>query len=90
MSEYRFRLYVNGNTGAGESAQINLREICRSRLAGGYVLEIVDLALEPERAEADAVVATPTLILLSPPPVRRVIGDLSERRLVLRGLGLDD
>jgi circadian clock protein KaiB len=90
LSEYRFRLYVNGSTRAGERARANLREICSSRLADGYVLEIIDLASDPERAEADAVVATPTLILLSPSPERRIIGDLSERRLVLRRLGLDD
>lgn len=88
MSDYRLRLYVNGQSRAGERALANLKQICDAHLAGRYVLEVVDLVAAPEQAEADAVLATPTLILLAPEPRRRVVGDLSDQRLVLQGLGL--
>ena len=64
----------------------NLRRICEDELDGRYELEIIDVQEKPEAAESDRVLATPTLIKALPPPLRRVIGDLSDREKVLLGL----
>lgn len=77
-SNHRFTLYVTGRTRRSERASTNLRELCRTRLPeGSYDIEVVDVLEHPSRAETDRVIATPTVIRTSPPPRRRVIGDLS-------------
>lgn len=63
-----------------------MRRICDEELHGEYDLEIIDVLDRPEAAETDRVLATPTLIKQLPPPLRRVIGDLSDRDKVLLGL----
>ena len=75
----QFRLYV-GRTGADE-AQKHVDEICRL-LGEKCEVEVVDTIAEPERAEQDNVLATPTLIRLDPLPERRVLGGLSEAQRV--------
>jgi len=64
----------------------NLRRICDEDLNGQYALEIIDVLEQPEVAETDRILATPTLIKQLPPPLRRVIGDLSDKDKVLLGL----
>ena len=63
-----------------------MRRICEEELKGEYELEIIDVLEQPEAAETDRILATPTLIKQLPPPLRRVIGDLSDRDKVLLGL----
>jgi circadian clock protein KaiB len=77
---------VAGKTMRAEQAIANLRKICREDLDGRYELEIIDVVEFPEKAEADRILATPTLIKQLPPPLRRVIGDLSDKEKVLLGL----
>lgn len=86
--KYLLKLYVTGTSSRAEQAIENLRRICAEDLAGEYVLEIIDVAQHPEAAERDKVLATPTLIKQLPPPLRRVIGDLSDRDKVILGLEL--
>ena len=86
--EYRLRLFIAGTSPRSQRTIENLSRICRARLAGRYALEIVDIYQQPELAEADQVVAAPTLLKLEPLPVRRIIGDLSDESRVLRGLGV--
>lgn len=75
---HRFTLYVTGRTQRSERASVNLRELCDDRLpAGSYEIEVIDVLDDPSRAEADRVIATPTVIRNAPLPRRRVIGDLS-------------
>ena len=62
--------------------------MCESDLSGRYELEIIDVLEHPEKAEQDKILATPTLIKQLPPPLRRVIGDLSDSEKVLLGLEL--
>ena len=62
--------------------------MCESDLSGRYELEIIDVLAHPEKAEQDKILATPTLIKQLPPPLRRVIGDLSDSEKVLLGLEL--
>ena len=68
------------------AAVANLRRICEEELEGQYDLEIIDVLEFPELAEDERILATPTLIKSLPPPLRRVIGDLSNKEKVLLGL----
>lgn len=80
------RLYVTGKTARAEQAIANLRRICEDDLRGRYELEIIDVLQKPQLAEDEKILATPTLIKRLPPPLRRVIGDLSNKERVLLGL----
>ncbi|HTE45157.1 MAG TPA: circadian clock KaiB family protein [Gemmatimonadaceae bacterium] len=80
------KLYVTGTSARAETAIGNLRRICEQDLGGAYQLEIIDVLEHPQLAEDDKVLATPTLIKQLPPPLRRVIGDLSDKDKVLLGL----
>jgi circadian clock protein KaiC len=83
-----FRLYVV-NEGPGSARAIaNLSAICKTHLPDNHQIEIVDLLQDPRRVLTDKIVATPTLIKLSPAPVQKIIGDLSEEAKVLLALGL--
>ena len=77
------RLYVAGNAPNSNRAVANLRAICDGHFASGHELEIVDLLLHPQRALADGIIVTPTLLKLMPLPIRRMIGDLSDTSNVL-------
>jgi len=90
MSSYRFRLFVTGETGRSHQAADNLRELCETRVAGLYELEVIDVLDHPERAEEDKIIATPTVIRLVPLPLKRVIGDLSDLELAAMAFDLPD
>jgi circadian clock protein KaiB len=79
---------VTGKSPRAETAIQNLRRICEEDLGGEYELEIIDVLEDPDAAEEDKVLATPTLIKQLPPPLRRVIGDLSNKEKVLLGLNV--
>lgn len=85
--EYHLRLFVAGNTPRSQRTIVNLRRLCNEHL-GSVALEIVDIYQQPELAVQDQVVAAPTLVKLAPSPLRRIIGDLSDKPRVLRGLDL--
>ena len=86
LSSYLLKLYVTGKTPRTEKAIANLRRICEEDLHGQYELQIIDVLQNPQLAEDEKILATPTLIKRLPPPLRRVIGDLSDRDKVLLGL----
>jgi circadian clock protein KaiB len=86
---WELRLYIHGRTPSADQAIANLERICEAHLPGRWSLEIVDLSEAPERADEDQILAVPTLVRRSPPPPRRVIGDLSLTEQVLRGLEID-
>jgi circadian clock protein KaiB len=81
------RLYVAGNAPNSLRAILNARAICDRHFASAHELEIVDLLEDPRRALDDGIIVTPTLIKLSPLPVQRVIGDLSDTKQLLLTLG---
>ena len=85
---YRLRLYVSGMTPRSTLAFANIKEICEERLKGLYVLEVIDIYQQPVLAEGDQIIAVPTLLKKLPLPLRRLIGDLSDRERVLIGLDL--
>jgi circadian clock protein KaiB len=86
LPNYLLKLYVTGTSPRAEVAIANLRRICEQELRGEYELEIIDVLQHPQVAEDDKILATPTLIKQLPPPLRRVIGDLSDKTKVLLGL----
>ncbi len=88
MATYALKLYVTGQTPRSERAIANLQLICENQLQGQYHLIIVDVLKDPGLAEEEKIIATPTLIKELPPPLRRLIGDLSDSTEVLSGLDI--
>jgi circadian clock protein KaiB len=80
------RLYVAGNAPNSLRAIANAKAICNEHFASRHEIEIVDLLKHPRRAVADGIIVTPTLLKLSPLPVQRVIGNLSDTDQVLLAL----
>jgi circadian clock protein KaiB len=87
-SIFKFRLFVAAGTLNSNQAVFNLNAICRAHLAGRHEIEIVDVVREPKRALAEDIRMTPTLIKLSPNPIRKIVGTLSQTQRVLDTLGL--
>jgi circadian clock protein KaiB len=88
MSKYLLKLYITGQTARSERAIANLRQICGTALGNDYELVIIDILERPQLAEEQRILATPTLIREFPLPVRRVIGDLSDKEKLLLALDL--
>jgi circadian clock protein KaiB len=85
---YVLRLCVSGMTPRSRDALINLKQICDAYLDGHYQLEVIDLYQQPALAAAHQIIATPTLLKSYPPPLRRLIGDLSDTEATIRRLGI--
>lgn len=86
---WRLRLYVAGQSPKCLNAFVNLRNLCEEHLPGRYQIEVVDLVEHPGLAQADNVLAVPTLVCNAPPPRRKLTGDLSDTVRVLGQLGLE-
>ena len=87
-SEFVLRLYVTGTTARSTRAVANLRQLCEQHLTDRYELEVIDIYQQPELAAREQLVALPTLIKRMPLPLRRLVGDLSNRQRLLAGLDL--
>ena len=85
---WELRLYVAGKTARSVAAFRNLTSLCEEHLQGRYRIEVVDLLVHPQLAKGDQIVAIPTLVRKIPPPIRRIIGDLSNVERTLVGLQL--
>lgn len=85
---YVLKLYVAGNTPNSVRALSTLKNILEQEFEGVYALKVIDVLKNPQLAEEDKILATPTLSKILPPPVRKIIGDLSDRERVLIGLDL--
>ena len=88
MGKPLLRLYITGQTPRSVRAIANLRRVCEQELEGQYEIAIIDVLERPQLAEDEKILATPTLIKELPPPLRRVIGDLSDTERILLGLDL--
>jgi circadian clock protein KaiB len=86
--DYVLRLFVTGTTPRSTRSIINVRNFCDRFLEGHYELEVVDIYQQPMLARCEQIVAAPTLIKKLPLPMRRIIGDMSNRDRVLVGLDL--
>lgn len=85
---FKFRLYIAADALNSVQAVANLTQFCSEHLFDRHEIEIVDVFREPRRALADGVLMTPTLIKLSPLPVKRIVGTLSQSLTVSQALGL--
>jgi circadian clock protein KaiB len=83
----RLRLYVAGSAPNSLRAIKNITAICEAHFGAAYHLEIVDMIVQPARAQADAVIVTPTLLKLAPTPTQRVVGNLDDTVHLLVLLG---
>ena len=88
LTKYKFRLYIAGDAPNSAQAQDNLMMLCETYLPDKYEIEVVDVFKVPMLALKDNVLMTPTLLKLSPLPVRRIVGALSQMQTVLDTLGL--
>jgi circadian clock protein KaiB len=83
---FHFRLYVAGQTPKSMTAIKNLTDLCDAHLPGRHRIEVLDLAENPELAAQDQIIAIPTLVRSLPPPLKRMIGTLSDPEKFLIGL----
>ena len=88
MRQAILKLYVTGRTGRSERAIANLRRINEKQLGGNFEIVVIDVLENPKLARNEKIIATPTLIKELPPPMRRIIGDLSDTDNVLLGLDI--
>lgn len=85
---WELRLYVAGHTPKSITAFNNLKKICEENMPGKYHIEVIDLLKNPQLARGDQIIAVPTLVRRLPPPLKKIIGDLSNTLRVLVGLDL--
>ncbi|MFP5351816.1 MAG: circadian clock KaiB family protein [Actinomycetota bacterium] len=81
------KLYVTGTTSRAIEARRKTSEIVEHFLSD-CELEVIDILERPDLAERDRIIATPTIVRVSPAPIRKVIGDISDPHTLLNGLGL--
>jgi len=82
------RLYIAGQTPNSVVAIANLKKICEEKLHGKYRIEVIDLQKKPQLAKGEQIIAIPTLVRRLPPPVKKIIGNLSKTESVIVGLDL--
>lgn len=85
---WELKLYIAGKTLKSETALRNLHKYCEEYLEGKYKIEVIDLLVKPQLAEGDQIFAVPTLVKKVPEPIRKIIGDLSNKEKVLVGLNI--
>ena len=85
---WQLRLYTAGQSPKSMTAFANLKQLCEEHLKGRYTIEVIDLSQHPQLAAGDQIVAIPTLVRKLPPPLRRIVGDLSNTERTLVGLQL--
>ena len=85
---WELKLYVAGKTQKSVVALKNLQKYCEEYLEGKYRIEVIDLLKKPQLAEGDQIFAVPTLVRKVPEPMRKIIGDLSDKEKVLVGLNI--
>ncbi len=86
--KYLLRLYITGMTPRSTQAIARIKAICEEHLSGRYELDVIDIYQQPTLAKGEQIIATPTLIKKLPLPLRRIVGDLSNKERVLLGLDL--
>ena len=85
---WELRLYIAGQTPKSILALTNITNYCEEHLDGRYSIEVIDLLKNPQLAEGDQIFAIPTLVRKLPEPIRKIIGDLSNKEKVLVGLNI--
>lgn len=85
---YLLRLYITAQTPNSTRALANIKRLCQEELEDSCELEVIDILQKPHLAEEDKIIAVPTLVKKLPSPIRRLVGDLSDREKVLLGLDI--
>jgi circadian clock protein KaiB len=85
---WQLRLYIAGMSPNSVAAIANLKKICEDQLKGKYRIEVIDLLEKPQLAKGDQIIAIPTLVRRLPPPVKKIIGNLSKAERALVGLDI--
>ena len=85
---YVLRLYITGATDRSSRAVTNIRWVCEHYLEGRYDLRVVDIYQQPSLAKTYEIIAAPTLVKSEPLPLKRLVGDFSDRERLLAGLGI--
>jgi circadian clock protein KaiB len=85
---WELRLYIAGQTPNSIAAIANLKKICEDQLRGKYRIEVIVLLKKPQLAKGDQIVAIPTLVRKLPPPVKKIVGNLSKTERALVGLDI--
>jgi circadian clock protein KaiB len=86
--KFQLALFISGASPNSARAVNNIKVVCEEHLNGNYSLEVIDVHQRPEVAEQEQIIALPTLIKRAPGLERRLVGDLSDKARVLRGLGI--
>ncbi|MGF1496289.1 MAG: circadian clock KaiB family protein [Elainellaceae cyanobacterium] len=87
---YRLKLYITGETPRSKFAIANLRKFCNAKLQSKHEVTIIDVLQQPDVAEREGILVTPTLVKESPAPPQRIIGDLSDMEVILFALGIHE
>ena len=87
-AKYILKLYISGKSEHSLRAVDNLKVVLDKNIRDNYALEIIDVIKDPQLAEQDKVFATPTVVKIFPPPVQKIMGNLSKKKKVITGLGL--
>jgi circadian clock protein KaiB len=87
-ARYILKLYITGQTPRSLQSVENLRALCDKYLPGQFDLEVVDIYQQPAMAAEGQIIAAPTLIKSMPLPLRRLVGDFSDKERVILGLDL--
>ena len=87
---YRLKLYITGASPNSAKAVNNIKNICEKFLKDRYQLEIIDIYQQPLLAASQQIIALPMLIKTSPLPAKRLIGNMSDVKKVLKGLDLSE
>lgn len=85
---YVLRLYVTGATDRSSRAITNIRWFCECYLKGRYDLVVIDIYQQPSLAQTQEIIAAPTLVKSEPLPLKRLVGDFSDRERLVAGLGV--
>jgi len=89
-SQLSLKLFVTGASPNSAKAIANLKNICEQYFDSKYDLEIIDVYQQPLRAKEEQIVALPMLLKFFPLPAKKLIGDLSDTKKVLKALGLNE
>ena len=88
MKSYHLQLFITGKTSRSELAIQSVKKLCEDLFEEGLQFEVIDVLEDPDIAEEQKVIATPTLIKFSPPPVKRLIGDFADTQVVKKHLDM--
>lgn len=90
IEHYSLRLFISGTSVRSNQAVAAIRSLCEEHLPGKFDLEVVDIYQQPLKAMDAQIIAAPTLVKITPKPLKRFIGNLSDRKKVMSGLDLKD